>query len=119
MGKQADILFADIWVFYKSTEDPGMWVAHSLKTDQIAMGDCLLQAYVAMKQVMRVFWKAYSEDNTIEISPAPQEIQDKLKTAKLLEKELLARADELLRRRRIPKPVGDVFKTMDVECMAQ
>jgi hypothetical protein len=108
-------LFADVWLIYESDEDPGMWVAHSLKTDQIAMGDCVLQAYVIMKRVMRAYWSALAEDPGIQVERAPKAIWDKLKNAKPLEKTLLDRSDELLSRRPVREPSGKVFKALDLE----
>jgi len=110
-----DDLFADVWLIYKSEEDLGMWVAHSLKTDQIAMGDCVLHAYTVLKRVMRAYWEAVAADPSIQIEPAPKAVVDMLKDAKPLESELLGRAEGLLARRHIPQPAGDVFKALDLE----
>jgi hypothetical protein len=108
-------LFADVWLIYESEDDPGMWVAHSLKTDQVAVGDCVLQAYVIMKRVMRAYWIAIAEDPSLEVERAPKAVWDMLKTAKPLENALMDRADELLSRRPVPDPSGKVFKALDLE----
>ena len=117
MADQHDLV-ADVWLIYQSDQDSGMWVAHSLKTDQIAMGDSVLHAYVVMKRVMRAFWEARAADPDIQIEPAPKAILDKLKDAKPLENSLLDRADELLGRRTIRTPSGTVFKALDLESRA-
>ncbi|MCY2928805.1 MAG: hypothetical protein NTV86_04800 [Planctomycetota bacterium] len=110
MARTGDIQ-ADVWIIYKSVEDDaGRWVAHSLKTDQIAMGDSVLQAYVVMKRVMRAFWESVGEDDTIVYSPAPKEIHDRLRRARPIPNALLVRAEELLARRSERKPSGTIFK---------
>ena len=94
-----------------------MWAAHSLRTDQVALGDSVLKAYVAMKRVMRVFWEAVGQDPSILLEPAPKDVCDMLKDAKPLEQAFLARAGQLLRRREVPRPTGKIFKALDLESL--
>jgi hypothetical protein len=95
----ADNRFVDVWLIYPSAEDEGMWVAHSINTDQIALGHCKLAAYVALKHVVKALLDAADADPSIEVlSPAPQEVRDMLKIAKKMPQELLDRAEELLAR---------------------
>ncbi|MDD4888780.1 MAG: hypothetical protein PHU85_02525 [Phycisphaerae bacterium] len=107
----------DVWLIYKSEDDPGQWVAHSLKTDQLAVGDCVISAYTELKQVMRAFWQAAANDPSIVIERAPREFFDRLKDATPLEDAFLARAEELLARRctTMPNPQGTIFKALDLE----
>ena len=66
------VQFVDTWLIYRSDEDPGLWVAHSLNTDQLALGDCVVEAMVALKRVMAALLEMAAEDPTVEIiSPAP------------------------------------------------
>ena len=77
--------FVDIWIIYPSDEDPGMWVAHSINTDQIALGKSKSEAYLELKQVMESLLDAVRNDPSIRLlNPAPREVRDMLKTARML-----------------------------------
>jgi hypothetical protein len=72
----------DVWIIYASDDDPGMWVAHSINTDQLALGRSKLEAYVALKHVMKALLDAAEEDPSLRVlSPAPKEVREMLKTA--------------------------------------
>ena len=106
----------DTWVIYRSEEDPGMWVAHSLNMDQIALGKTVLEACAALKPVIRSLLEAAEADPTIQVlNPAPKEVRDRLRRAKPLSGDLVNRAEELLRsnrRRAEPREEGvENFKT--------
>ena len=89
----------DTWIIYPSPDDAGMWVAHSVNTDQLALGHCKLAAYVELKHVMKALLDAADADPSLKVlSPAPQAVRDMLKTAKLMPHTLLDRAEELLAR---------------------
>jgi hypothetical protein len=91
--------FVDVWIIYPDKDDQGMWVAHSINTDQLALGHCKLEAYVELKHVMKDLLDAAEADPTLRvISPAPKEVRDMLKTAKPMPQALLDRAEELLAR---------------------
>jgi hypothetical protein len=110
--------FIDICLIYRSQDEPGKWVAHSLNTDQIAVGRCVLEAFVELKPVVRAYIESAETDRTI-LFPnlAPKKIRDKLATAKSLPSSLLARAEELVTRyRKVErKPRNPVYAPMTVE----
>lgn len=98
-GAKTFVDIVDVWVIYPSSEDRDMWVAHSLNTDQLALGRCKLEAYVELKHVIKALLDAADTDPSLRvISPAPKEVRDMLKTAKPMPQELLDRAEELLAR---------------------
>ncbi len=67
--------FIDAWVFYLSEDEKGMWVAHSLNTDQIGMGKCVLDAYLALYKATQSLLAAASKDARINLfSRAPEEV---------------------------------------------
>jgi hypothetical protein len=109
--------FVDVCVIYRSEDDPGMWVAHSVNTDQIGMGKCILEAYITLRKALHSLIEEYEKDPTIPlISPAPVEIQQRLKLARPLPKVLLDRAEELIARRKQPsrmiQPYGGQFSNL-------
>lgn len=90
--------FVDICLIYRADE-PGKWVAHSLNTDQIALGDCMLEAFVHLRPVVMAYIEAAEADSDIPfLNPAPKEIRDRLASAKPLSNDLLARAEDIVRR---------------------
>jgi len=91
--------FCDPCVIYPAAED-GMWVAHSLNTDQLAQGDCVLHAYVELKRVMRAFIAEVNETPDIEVfTPAPREVWKMFAEAKPLPQSMVDRAEEIIERR--------------------
>ena len=103
--------FIDTWVFYESEHEPGMWVAHSLNTDQIGMGTCVLDAYVALHRAMHVLLQAAASDPRIDaFRPAPSEIRRIRHHARPLPREVIEIAEMRMqgkRPRRKPKaPYG-------------
>ena len=123
VSKRSQPLFADVWVIYKSDEDPGMWVAHSLNTDQIGMGDCVVAAVAALKRVVRALMDEASRDSSIQVfCAAPRDIRKKLVGARPLPQDLLDRAEELAARHgRAPRtPKADVLSSpVDLELIQQ
>lgn len=96
--------FADIWLFYRSEDDPGMWVGHSLFTDQVAVGKCVLEAYTVLRRVIRALLEEAKADPAVRVfQPAPKEVMQRLQKSRPLSREITARADELLARRRRPR----------------
>ena len=96
--------FVDVWIIYPDKEDQGMWVAHSINTDQLALGRSKLEAYVALKHVMKALLDAAEEDPSLRVlSPAPKEVREMLKTAKQMPHAILGRAEELLARNETPQ----------------
>jgi hypothetical protein len=86
--------FCDVAVIYPSTHDKGKWVAHSLITDQIGVGDSVLDAFVDLRRALRTLLDAAHEDSSIEVfRAAPEEIRKKLLHAKKLPAEIIEIAD--------------------------
>ena len=87
----------DIWIIYPSMEERGMFVAHSLRTDQIGMGPCVLDAYVNLALAMRALTKALREDPSLDIlREAPPEVWGMLVDAEKLPDEIVHRAEKRL-----------------------
>jgi|WetSurMetagenome_2_1015567.scaffolds.fasta_scaffold96242_2 hypothetical protein len=87
-------LFLDVCVIYPSQHDKGMWVAHSINTDQLGVGDCVLDAYVELRRAVTALLAAAQDDPSIQVfRRAPQEVCDRLLTAKELPKEIQEIAD--------------------------
>lgn len=83
---------ADVWLIYPSEEDPGKWVAHSLNTDQLAVGDSVEEAYELLLQVMEELKRAWREDPDLDIlSPAPEEVRSLLSRARPMPREIVER----------------------------
>jgi hypothetical protein len=109
--------FVDICVIYRSADEPGMWVAHSINTDQIGMGKCILEAYIVLKKALHSLIEEYEKDPSKPLmSPAPVEIQERLKRARPLPKALLDRAEEVMGRSKRPsrtaQPYGGQFSSL-------
>ena len=83
MGK-----FEDTFVIYFSKTDD-CWIGHSLKTDQIGTGDCVLDALVDATIAVKAAYDIAKNDSSIDfLRQAPQDIQEIAKRAKNLPKEL-------------------------------
>ena len=81
--------FLDIAVMYPSPNEKGKWVAHSIETDQIGVGECVLEAYVELCRAVRALLNAADRDPSIQVlSPAPENIRRMLMTAKKLPDEI-------------------------------
>jgi len=118
---QSTAAFCDIWLFYPSEEDPGMWVGHSILTDQIAMGECVVEAYVALKRVVRALLEEAKENPRTKVfSPAAKEVVDRLRKSRPLPKEITERSEELLARRGKKGPTlrGNLLTVVDLAEMA-
>ena len=75
MGKRAGKSFRDTCVIYASKEDD-CWIAHSLHTDQIGTGDCVLGALVDLLRAYEQLLTTAAEEEGIEIRrEAPPKIQ--------------------------------------------
>jgi len=59
--------YADLWVIYPSRLEPGQYVAHSLRTDQVGVGDCVLDAYLELAANIRGLLREAKRDPRIEI----------------------------------------------------
>ena len=82
--------FLDTAVIYPSPQTKGRWIAHSINTDQIGVGDCVLDAYIELTKAVTALLEAANNDPSIEvIRRAPDNICEKLRTAKSLPKEIL------------------------------
>jgi len=82
--KKAEIPFRGESVIYFSKEDD-CWIAHSLHTDQMGYGDCIVDALADLFVALRQIVTAQSSDKTIEIfCEAPLHIQNIKQVAKEL-----------------------------------
>ena len=80
--------FMDIFVIYSSKDDH-CWVAHSLRTDQIGTGDCVLEALMdGMKAVDQIVELAEKDGDVEVFCDAPEEIAVLAKSAQPLPQEL-------------------------------
>lgn len=75
-------------LIYESRKDK-CWIAHSLRTDQIGIGNGVVEALadllIAVDQLLEL---AEEEDNIEIFRPAPAAIQNKARTAQRLPKEI-------------------------------
>lgn len=79
----------DKFVIYFCRED-SEWVAHSLKTDQIGTGPCVVDAIADLMQGLKNLSELHQKDPDIEIfRDAPEEIQLMQKNAKNLDKVIM------------------------------
>jgi hypothetical protein len=106
--------FVEMCVIYRSEDERGMWVAHSINTDQIGMGRGILEAFVALKKALKAVIEEYNENpSTPLFTPAPAEIREKLKHSRPLPQALQDRAEELIaRNKKTPPPYGGQFKSL-------
>lgn len=73
---------------YESRKDK-CWIAHSLRTDQIGTGDNVVEALADLLLAVDQLLELAQEERDIEVfRPAPAAIQNKVKTAKRLPKEI-------------------------------
>ncbi len=86
--------FGDIIVLYPSVDDvePGLWVAHSARTDQVGVGHDLIEAIRELALSVRTLLEEAAKDPTVRVEqPAPLEVLRKLQGATSLPKPLLER----------------------------
>jgi hypothetical protein len=81
------------------------------------MGKCVLEAYIVLKKALHSLIEEYEKDPSKPlISPAPVEIQERLKRARPLPKALLDRAEEVMGRSKRPshtaQPYGGQFSNL-------
>lgn len=87
----------DIAVIYRSDED-GVWVAHSLRTDQIGTGDGVVDALADLLRAIDTVWEIARADKSVAfLREAPKDIQRLSKSAKRLPAEIYEVAHKLAR----------------------
>ena len=102
--------FVDLCLIYQDEDVPGQWIGHSLNTDHVAVGDCVLDAYMALERVLHALWQEANADPRVRLfSRAPQAVRDRLKHARPLPKELLEIAELKRSGRRVPKQKQDPY----------
>ncbi|MDY7011139.1 MAG: hypothetical protein SVV80_10370 [Planctomycetota bacterium] len=78
----------DMCVIYESRQD-NCWIAHSLRTDQIGTGDCVVNALAdLLKAIEQIFDLANQEKDISVLREAPTRIQQMAKTADPLPREI-------------------------------
>jgi len=89
--------FTDTFVIYPSEQEEGFWVAHSLNTDQIGTGECVLDAFVAVLRAMRALLEEAGRNPKLRLlSPAPKEVRERCKHARRLPMEFIEIASMIL-----------------------
>ena len=89
--------FTDTFVIYPSELEQGVWVAHSLNTDQIGTGECVLEAYVALLRALRALLEEAGKNPKLcLLNPAPKEVRDRCKHARRLPLEIVEIASMML-----------------------
>jgi hypothetical protein len=79
----------DACVIYPSKEGRGKYVAHSLRTDQIGVGDSLLDAYVELLRALRALYAdARNDPRVVTDRLAPDDVWKMLPVARRLPREL-------------------------------
>ena len=110
--------FLDVAVIYPSEDEEGMWVAHSLLTDQIGMGTCVLDAFVELRKAIAALLELAKSDPSVAVfRPAPPEVQERLRRAKKLPDEIVEIADMQMEGRfpvRLEKPWTPSARTLSV-----
>lgn len=88
MTRRSKRPFRETCVIYESSED-GCWVAHGLRTDQIGMGNCVVDALADFMKAVDQVLKVASQGKNISVSrSAPPEILAMAKTARPLPREI-------------------------------
>jgi hypothetical protein len=95
-AKRVKIILKDTLVIYRSQED-GCWIAHSLRTDQVGVGDRIVVALAdAIKAVHQVSDLA-AGDSTIRLRrEAPPDVQEMARRAKPLPREIYEIAHKMV-----------------------
>ena len=74
--------FEDILIVYPSDCDPGKFVAHSVRTDQIGVGDNAVEAICELFSAVRDLLEEAAKDTSIVVEClAPDEVLRKFATA--------------------------------------
>ena len=88
-----------MFVIYESAEDK-CWIAHGLRSDQIGMGDCIVEALVAYMRAIEHALRAAAEGKDVTLRRlAPPEIRALARTARLLPREVFEIAYKRLKGR--------------------
>ena len=117
MVNQVPAEFTDTFVIYPSEQEEGFWVAHSLNTDQIGTGQCVLDAYVALLRAMRILLEEAAKNPNLRLlTPAPKEVRDRCKHARRLPMEIIEIASMVLDGKQPaetpPPPYGGRFRNL-------
>lgn len=88
--------FRDSIAIYYSEADE-CWVAHSLRTDQIGMGDRVVDALAAVMRAVDHVFQAAAEDSSIQpLQPAPDEVVRLFERAQPLPREVYEIAHKIV-----------------------
>lgn len=95
MGTKRKTL-TDTCVVYFSKAD-GCWVGHSLRTDQVGTGDCVLEALADLLKAVKGLLELKAEDPDIEVlRRAPDKIRRMAEKAEPLPRELYEIAHKMV-----------------------
>jgi len=96
MASRSRKAFSETCVIYESAED-ACWVAHGVRTDQMGLGDSIVDALVEYMKAIEQVLKVASEGKDITIlRPAPSEVRAMAKRAKELPEEIFEIAHKKL-----------------------
>lgn len=93
-------MFPDHFVVYRSTEeeDERRYVAHSIRTDQVGMGDDMEEAIVDLFAALRtLFAEAERDPRVVVAQKAPEEVVDRFLESPRLPDEIWSRVFSRLR----------------------
>jgi hypothetical protein len=94
----------DVWLIYPSGHERGKCVAHSLYTDQIGVGDSVLDAYIELFRAVRALLAETRRDERVKVfQPAPERVWRMLERAEPLPKEIVQIAHRMLHRGKRPR----------------
>ena len=94
--KNAKRLHNDECLVYWSADD-NCWIAHSLLTDQIGTGDCVVHAIADLLQAVKGLLELAAEDDTIQVlKPAAAEVRKLSESAKALPREIYEIAHKMV-----------------------
>ena len=69
-------VFVDAFVVYPSLDDPGWFVAHSLRTDQIGVDDSVEGAVCELVLALKALFEEHAKDPSVVVEdPAPDDVQ--------------------------------------------
>jgi len=87
MGKNRANIQEKILIYYSHSDK--CWIAHSLSTDQIGVGDCIVEALMSLIKAVCFVVEDGFKDNTLKIlRDAPKDIQQKISKAEKLPQEV-------------------------------
>jgi hypothetical protein len=102
---------SDVCLVRWSKED-NCYVAHSMQTDQVGTGDCIVHALADLMRAVRDLLDLAAHDPSIQVlKPAPAEFQRMVKHAKMLPREVYEIAHKMVHGKWPPDLTPNFFAT--------